>query len=317
MRTVLVAGGAGFLGSHLSEALLKAGDKVVCIDNLCTGRRKNIAALENNPNFSFVEHDIITGLPATVTDMKFDIIANLASPASPPRYVELAIETLLVGATGTKNLLDLALRDGARFVDTSTSEVYGDPEIHPQPETYWGHVNSYGARSMYDESKRFSEALIWVYRNQKKVNTGIARIFNTYGPHMDPEDGRVVSNFIIQALKGEPITMYGKGTQTRSFCYVSDQIAGLMALINSDVEGPVNIGNPDEFTMHELADKVLRLTDSKSKIEYKPLPPDDPTQRKPDITRAKDQLGWTPKIPLDEGLKPTIEYYRQELGLSA
>jgi nucleoside-diphosphate-sugar epimerase len=315
MRSVLVAGGAGFLGSHLCEALLNAGDHVVCLDNLCTGRRKNITALESNPNFTFIEHDIITGLPAAITDKKFNVVANLASPASPPRYVELAVETLLVGALGTKNLLDLAVRDNARFVDTSTSEVYGDPEIHPQPETYWGHVNSYGARSMYDESKRFSEALIWVYRNQKHANTGIARIFNTYGPHMDPDDGRVVSNFIIQALKGEPITMYGKGTQTRSFCYVSDQIAGLLALINGDVEGPVNIGNPDEFTMHELADKVLRLTGSKSKIEYKPLPPDDPTQRKPDITRAKDLLGWTPNVPLDEGLKPTIDYYRQELGL--
>lgn len=303
------------MGSHLCQALLDTGDQVVCVDNLCTGRRKNISDLETNPNFTFIEHDIIHPLPASVTDQEYDVVANLASPASPPKYVELAVETLLVGSVGTKNMLDIALRDGARFVDTSTSEVYGDPEIHPQPESYWGRVNSYGARSMYDESKRFSEALIWVYRQQKDVNTGIVRIFNTYGPHMDPEDGRVVSNFVIQALKGEPITMYGKGTQTRSFCYVSDQIAGIMALINSDAEGPVNVGNPTEFTMKELAEKVLALTGSKSQIIYKPLPPDDPTQRKPDITRAKQLLNWEPKVSLEEGLRPTIDYFKKELGL--
>jgi nucleoside-diphosphate-sugar epimerase len=315
MRTVLVSGGAGFLGSHLCQALLEAGDKVVCVDNLCTGRRKNIAALEENPNFTYIEHDITKDLPSSITTQHYDIVANLASPASPPKYVALAVETLLVGALGTKNMLDLALRDNARFIDTSTSEVYGDPDVHPQPETYWGNVNSYGARSMYDESKRFAEALIWVYRNQKKVNTGIMRIFNTYGPHMDPEDGRVVSNFIIQALRNEPLTMYGKGTQTRSFCYVSDQIAGIMALLNSDVEGPVNVGNPNEFTMLELAEKVIALTGSKSEITYKPLPPDDPTQRRPDITKARKLLGWEPKVPLDEGLKPTVAYYKSELGL--
>lgn len=315
MRTVLVAGGGGFLGSHLCKALLDNGDQVVCVDNLCTGRRQNIASLEDNPNFTFIQHDITTALPEEITSKKYDIIANLASPASPPKYVELAVETLLVGSVGTKNMLDLALRSNARYVHTSTSEVYGEPEVHPQPETYWGNVNSYGARSMYDESKRFGEALIWVYRNQKNLNTGIVRIFNTYGPHMDPEDGRVVSNFIIQALKGEPITMYGDGTQTRSFCYVSDQIAGIMALINNDVEGPVNVGNPVEFTMRELAEKILALTGSSSDMEYLPRPPDDPTQRKPDITRAKEQLGWEPKVPLLEGLKPTIEYFRGELGL--
>lgn len=315
MRTVLVTGGAGFLGSHLCRALLDAGDKVVCVDNLCTGRRQNIAELEGNPNFTYIEHDITKDLPAEITGQKYDVIAHLASPASPPKYVALAIETLQVGAVGTKNMLDLALRDGARFVETSTSEVYGDPEVHPQPESYWGNVNSYGARSMYDEAKRFSEALIWVYRNQKKLNTGIVRIFNTYGPHMDPLDGRVVSNFIIQALKDEPITLYGTGEQTRSFCFVDDQIAGIMAMINSDVEGPVNVGNPDEFTMKELADKVLALTGSTSEKVHHPLPPDDPTQRKPNITRAKGQLGWEPKVSLDEGLKPTIAYFKGELGL--
>jgi UDP-glucuronate decarboxylase len=316
MRNVLVAGGAGFLGSHLCKALLDNGDRVVCVDNLCTGRRANIKDLETNENFEYIEHDIIQPLPDSITKQTFDVIANLASPASPPKYVELAVETLLVGAVGTKHLLDLALRDNARFVDTSTSEVYGDPEVHPQPESYWGRVNSYGARSMYDESKRFSEAMIWVYRNQKNLNTGVVRIFNTYGPHMDPEDGRVVSNFVIQALKNEPITMYGEGTQTRSFCYVSDQIAGIMAMVNSDVEGPVNIGTPAEFTMKELAEKVLAITGSTSEITYLPLPPDDPTQRKPDITKAKKELGWEPKVALEDGLRPTVEYFKQELGIN-
>jgi dTDP-glucose 4,6-dehydratase len=315
VRNILVTGGAGFLGTNLCEALLAAGDKVVCADNLITGRRKNIASLETNENFSFIEADITKDLPASITGQKYDVIVNMASIGSPPKYFENAVSTLQSGSIGTHKMLELAERDNARFIHTSTSEVYGEPEVHPQPETYWGNVNSYGARSMYDESKRFAEALIWVYRNQKNVNTGIVRIFNTYGPHMDPEDGRVVSNFIIQALKGEPITIYGKGTQTRSFCYVSDQIAGIMALINSDVEGPVNVGNPVEFTMHELADKVLELTGSKSELVYKPLPPDDPTQRKPDITRAQEALHWAPKVPLEEGLKPTIEYFSAELGL--
>ena len=315
MKTVLVAGGAGFLGSHLCKALLDAGDAVVCVDNLCTGREQNIAALKDNPQFTFINHDITTPFPESITGRHYDVVANLASPASPPRYVELAVETLLVGALGTKNMLDIALRDNARYIHTSTSEVYGDPNVHPQPESYWGNVNSYGARSMYDESKRFAEAMMWVYRHQKGVNTGIIRIFNTYGPHMDPEDGRVVSNFIMQALKGEPITMYGAGTQTRSFCYVDDQIDGLMKMINCDEEGPVNIGNPDEFTMAELAEKVIRLTASSSQIVYQDLPPDDPKQRRPDITRASERLGWKPVTSLDAGLVPTIAYFRGELGL--
>jgi dTDP-glucose 4,6-dehydratase len=309
-RRVLVAGGAGFLGSHLCEELLKKGYSVVCVDNLCTGRRNNIVKLENNTLFRFVESSITEKMPASVTSLTYDVVANLASPASPPQYTRLAVETLMVGSTGTKQLLDLAERDKARYIHTSTSEVYGDPLTNPQVETYWGNVNSYGARSMYDESKRFSEAMIWVYRNQKNVNTGVIRIFNTYGPNMDPEDGRVISNFIMQALKNEPITMYGDGQQTRSFCYASDQVAGLMAMIDCDEEGPINIGNPDEFNMQELADKVLGLTKSQSTIVRKPLPPDDPTQRKPDITRAQERLGWYPKVSLDEGLQVTIEYFK-------
>ena len=313
MRRILIAGGAGFVGSNLCLALLERGDTVVCVDNLSTGREKNITALREYDTFQLIEHDITTALPEEITSQKYDVIANLASPASPPRYVELAIETLMVGSLGTKNMLDLAQRDGARYVHASTSEVYGDPAMSPQPESYWGNVNSYGARSMYDESKRFSEALIWVYKNQRNLNTGIVRIFNTYGPNMDPEDGRVVSNFIVQALKGEPITLYGDGSQTRSFCYVDDQVSGLIAMIDSDQEGPINVGNPDEFTISELAQKVIEQTGSKSEIITMPLPPDDPTQRKPDITRAKELLGWTPAIDLNTGLKSTIAYFEGEI----
>ncbi|HSE29127.1 MAG TPA: UDP-glucuronic acid decarboxylase family protein [Candidatus Saccharimonadales bacterium] len=315
MKTVLVAGGAGFLGTNLCAALLDKNYKVVCADNLCTGREKNIKDLKTNKNFEFLNCDITKALPPAITSQKYEYILNLASPASPPKYVELAIETLMVGSVGTKALLDLALSNKARYVHTSTSEVYGDPLVHPQPESYWGNVNSYGNRSMYDESKRFSEALIWVYRNQKNLNTGIVRIFNTYGPHMDPQDGRVVSNFIIQALKGDPITLYGEGQQTRSFCYVDDQVAGIIALMESDVEGPVNVGNPDEFTVKELADEVLKQTGSKSKMVHMPLPPDDPTRRQPNIELAKKLLNWQPKVNLQQGLKPTIVYFKGELGV--
>lgn len=314
MRKVLIAGGAGFVGSHLAKAFLDKGDAVVSVDNLSTGRLENIAHLQDNPNFTHIDADIIEDLPANIMDQKYDIIANLASPASPPKYLRLSVETLMVGALGTKNLLDLAVRDGSRFMQASTSEVYGDPQVHPQPESYWGNVNSYGARAMYDESKRFAEALIWVYRNQKNANTCLVRIFNTYGPHMDPEDGRVVSNFVIQALKNEPITVYGEGHQTRSFCYVSDQIDGMVKLIESDEHDPINIGNPGEFTMIELAEKVIAATGSSSQIVHKPLPPDDPTQRRPEIVMAREKLGWEPKVSLDEGLKPTIEYFRTQLG---
>jgi nucleoside-diphosphate-sugar epimerase len=313
-RRVLVAGGAGFLGSHLCKAFLDAGDTVVCVDNLLTGRRQNIAGLEQHQQFTFVEADIIAELPETVTGGHYDVVANLASPASIPKYEKYAVETLMVGSLGTKHLLDIAKRDKARFFHTSTSEVYGEPETSPQPETYWGNVNSYGARSMYDESKRFAEALIWVYRHQHGVNTTMVRIFNTYGPHMDPEDGRVVSNFIVQALQGVPLTVYGDGKQTRSFCYVSDQIAGIMQLIDSGEEGPINIGNPGEFTLLELAEKIMLLTGTKSKLVHETARPDDPTQRKPDIRLAKKKLGWEPTVSLDDGLPPTIEYFREQLG---
>ncbi len=313
MAKVLLSGGAGFLGSHLAKALLDRGDSVVAVDNLSTGRRENIAELEKHPQFTYVEADITKPLPGEITAKKYDIVANLASPASPPKYLKLSVETLMVGALGTKNMLDIALRDNARFMQASTSEVYGDPTVHPQPEHYLGNVNSYGARAMYDESKRFAEALIWVYQNQKNANTCMVRIFNTYGPHMDPADGRVVSNFIMQALKNEPITMYGDGAQTRSFCYVSDQVAGMLKLVDSNEHGPINIGNPGEFTMLELAQKVVAKTGSSSKIVHEQLPPDDPTQRRPDITKAKKALGWEPKVSLDEGLEPTIAYFRTQL----
>lgn len=314
MRRVLVAGGAGFLGSWLCRAFLDKGDRVVCVDNLCTGRRQNIAELEGDAQFRFIRHDITRPLPSGITALTYDIIVNMASPASIPQYERLAIETLLVGSVGVKHLLDIAKRDSARFMQSSTSEVYGEPEVSPQPETYLGNVNSYGARSMYDESKRFAEALIWVYRHQHGVNTAVARIFNTYGPHMDPDDGRVVSNFIVQAIQGKPLTMYGSGDKTRSFCYVSDQIKGLIKLAESNEEGPINIGNPGEFTLLELAQKVIAQTGSTSKIIYQPARPDDPTQRKPDITKAKKLLHWQPVVSLDEGLRPTIAYYRKELG---
>lgn len=312
-KTILVSGGAGFLGANLCEALVERGDTVVCADNLITGRVQNINGLKNKPNFSFIECDITLTLPKQIAEIKYDAIANLASIGSPPKYFKFATETLMSGSVGTKNMLDLALRDNARFMHTSTSEVYGDPAVHPQTETYWGNVNPYGARSMYDESKRFAEALIWVYRRQKDLNTGVVRIFNTYGPKMDPNDGRVVSNFVIQALKGQPLTIYGEGQQTRSFCYVSDQINGLINMLDSDVEGPINIGNPGEFTMLELAKEVLNQTKSNSRLVHKPLPADDPAKRQPDITLAKQLLGWKPKVSLPEGLKPTIAYFRSAI----
>lgn len=308
-KTILIAGGAGFLGSHLSDAYLAKGYKVIAVDNLSTGAKKNIEHLLDNPNFTFIEHDVCQPLPKEVTNSATDIVANLASPASPPHYQRLAIETLNVGSIGVQNLLELAKDKKARFFQASTSEVYGDPEIHPQPETYKGSVNSYGPRSMYDESKRFAEAIIYAYRNKYNVDTCIVRIFNTYGPRMDPNDGRVVSNLIVQALAGKPLTIYGDGTQTRSFCYVSDLIAGFIALIESREEGPINIGNPGEFTILELAEIVKELIKSESEIVFEPLPGDDPLQRKPDITLAKEKLQWQPKVPLREGLIPTIEYF--------
>lgn len=309
-KTILIAGGAGFLGSHLSDAYLDKGYAVVAIDNLSTGSINNIRHLKDNENFTFIEHDVCKVLPSSITNQSFDIIANLASPASPPHYQRLAIETLNVGSVGLENLLKLALKHKARFFQASTSEVYGDPDVHPQPESYKGNVNSYGPRSMYDESKRFAEAMIYSYRNLHRIDTAIVRIFNTYGPRMDANDGRVVSNLIVQALAGKPLTIYGDGTQTRSFCYVSDLIAAFMAMIESGEEGPINTGNPDEFTILELAEVVQELTGSKQELVFKPLPGDDPLQRKPDITQAKTKLNWQPKVSLREGLVTTIDYFK-------
>lgn len=312
-KAILIAGGAGFLGSHLSDKYLSKGYKVVAVDNLSTGSSDNVAHLKGNADFTFVKHDICKPLPKKIRAMNLDVIANLASPASPPHYQRLAIETLHVGSLGTENLLKLARDTKARFFQASTSEVYGDPEVHPQPETYKGSVNSYGPRSMYDESKRYAEALIYVYREKYGVDTCIVRIFNTYGPRMDANDGRVVSNLIVQALQNKPLTIYGKGDQTRSFCYVSDLINGFVKLIESGQEGPINIGNPGEFTILELAKKITELTGSKSKLVYKPLPGDDPMQRQPVIKLAKSKLSWQPKVPLDEGLAKTIAYFKTKV----
>lgn len=310
-KFILVTGGAGFLGSHLCDYYIK-NNKVVCVDNLSTGSKNNIKHLMDNPGFIFVEADITEDLPESVLNHKYNIILNMASPASPPHYQRLAIETLLVGSVGTKNILELAKRDNARFFQASTSEVYGDPEVHPQPESYKGSVNCYGPRAMYDEAKRFSEAMIYVYRDQFKVDTCIARFFNTYGPRMDKDDGRVVSNFIVQALNNTDISIYGKGNQTRSFCYVDDLVEGIARLVKSKEHEPVNLGNPGEFSVKELAEIVLDLTKSKSVLTYHPLPMDDPTQRKPVIDKAINRLNWEPTINLRKGLKRTIEYFENE-----
>ena len=308
-KTVLIAGGAGFLGSHLCDVYVKDYD-VICVDNLSTSSKSNIDHLLSLKNFTFVEADITKQLPDEVMKHTYALVLNMASPASPPHYQRLAVETLEVGSIGTKRLLDLSKRDNARFFHASTSEVYGDPEVHPQTEEYKGSVNCYGPRSMYDEAKRYAEALIYVYRTKYKVNTVIGRFFNTYGPRMDANDGRVVSNFIVQAIDGKPLTIYGDGTQTRSFCYVDDLIEGIVKLIDSGSEGPMNLGNPGEFTMLELAEKVLSITGSNSELVYMPLPADDPTQRKPDITKAHQVLGWEPTIRLDDGLKKTVDYFK-------
>ena len=308
-RLVLISGGAGFLGSHLCDYYISKQDTVVCIDNLSTSSKNNISHLLSNNNFTFLEHDIIKPLPKEFISKNYDIILNMASPASPPHYQRLAIETLEVGSIGTKNLLEIARSCNARFFQASTSEVYGDPEIHPQPESYNGSVNCYGPRSMYDEAKRYAEALIFAYRLKHNTNTVIARFFNTYGPRMDAADGRVVSNFINQAIQGKDLTIYGDGKQTRSFCYVDDLIDGIVKLVESDEEGPMNLGNPGEFTMLELAEKVLKLTGSNSKLVHMPLPGDDPTQRQPVIEYANESLHWAPSIDLETGLKKTIEYF--------
>ncbi len=310
-RAVVVAGGAGFLGSHLCDRLIDRGDSVICVDDLSTGRRANIAHLDVHPRFAFIEHDVVQdGLEDLVGPRRIDLVANLASPASPPEYLRRPIDTLDVGSLGTRNLLELARRHSARFFLASTSEVYGDPLMHPQVETYWGNVNPIGERSVYDEAKRFAEALTMAYHRTYGLEVRIVRIFNTYGPRMQPDDGRVVTNFIHQAMSNEPLTVYGDGSQTRSFCYVDDEIAGFLALIDSDVTGPVNIGNPNEFTMLELAEIVIDLTGSNSKVEHRPLPSDDPKLRRPDISLASETLDWTPTIPLVDGIARTIDWFR-------
>ncbi|MFA6174277.1 MAG: UDP-glucuronic acid decarboxylase family protein [Kiritimatiellales bacterium] len=307
-KRVLVTGGAGFLGSHLCEALLRRDCDVLCADNFFTGRRGNVAHLLDNPRFEILRHDVTFPLFVEV-----DEIYNLACPASPIHYQHDPVQTTKTSVIGAINMLGLAKRVRAKIFQASTSEVYGDPEVHPQPESYWGRVNPVGTRSCYDEGKRCAETLFFDYHRQNNVKIKVARIFNTYGPHMHPNDGRVVSNFIMQALRGEPITIYGDGKQTRSFCYVDDLIAGFLALMDSpdDVTGPVNLGNPGEFTMLELAEAVIRLTGSKTELVFKPLPADDPKQRQPNITVAKEKLGWEPKVPLEEGLKKTIQYFKQ------
>lgn len=311
---ILLAGGAGFIGSHLSDLLVARGDSVVCVDNLSTGRAQNIEHLIDHRSFSFLEADITQPLSDWVPSSDhFDAVLDLASPASPSDFATMPLEILAVGSTGTRNLLDLALRDGARFFLASTSEVYGDPLVHPQPETYWGNVSSVGPRSCYDEAKRFSEALTMAYHRSREVDVRIARIFNTYGERMRPLDGRVVNTFVVQALLNEEITVFGDGHQTRSFCHVSDEVRGLVALLDSNRTSPTNIGNPDEFTMLDLAREVIELTGSSSEILFLPLPPEregDPAQRCPDIAVAKSELGWEPKISLREGLARMIEHFR-------
>ncbi|HYN31204.1 MAG TPA: UDP-glucuronic acid decarboxylase family protein [Ilumatobacteraceae bacterium] len=311
---VVVAGGAGFLGSHLCDALLDRGDEVVCVDNLVTGSALNVAHLLGRADFALVDHDVTRAFDALDLGGPIDAVMNLASPASPKDYLALPIETLDVGSIGTRQLLELARRHDARFFMASTSEVYGDPLVHPQTESYWGHVNPIGERSVYDEAKRFSEALTVAYRRTYGLETRLVRIFNTYGPRMQVDDGRVVSNFIVQALRGEPLTIYGDGSQTRSFCYVADEVRGFLALLDSHEPGPVNIGNPVEFTMLELADLVVELTGSAGGLEHRPLPSDDPRQRQPDITLARDRLGWEPNVDLRTGLGLTIPYFAGQLG---
>lgn len=310
MARIAVLGAAGFLGSHLCEALLHRGDKVIGFDDFSSGSMRNIADLERQPNFRFVVSDISVQIPLTEA---VDAVLNFASLASPPRYVTQQRHTLRTGSIGTDNALRLAVENGARLIMASTSEVYGDPMVHPQSETYWGNVNPVGVRSCYDEAKRYAEALCMAYVREQAANVGIARIFNTYGPRLDKSDGRVVSNFIWQALNNLPLTVYGQGEQTRSFCYVDDQVRGIISLLDSTILGPVNIGNPNEFTIYELATLVLELTASKSEIVFQELPEDDPLQRCPDISLAIGLLGWEPQIDIRDGLTATIDWFRRQL----
>lgn len=317
MARVVLTGGAGFLGSHLGDALLDRGDEVVVVDNFLTGNRANIAHLLEHPHFELIEADVIDGIPV---DGAVDVVMHFASPASPhptsqKSYLTHPLATLKAGSYGTHHALDLAHRHGARFMIASTSEVYGDPLVHPQPESYWGNVSSIGPRSVYDEAKRYAEAVTMSYHRELGTDVVILRIFNTYGERMDPEDGRVVSTFICQALLGKPITIFGDGSQSRSFCYVSDEVRGILALLDSGLTGPVNVGNDTEFTMVELARLILDLTGSSSELAFEPLPTDDPMQRCPDLTLARARLGWEPTVPLRDGLARTIPHFRRVLGL--
>jgi UDP-glucuronate decarboxylase len=311
-RTALVTGGAGFLGSHLSERLLAQGYQVVCLDNFLSGRRQNIDHLVGRKGFTLIERDVIEPI-----DVRADVIFNLACAASPPRYQKDPVHTLKTNVMGALNVLDLAVRHGGRVFQASTSEVYGDPQIHPQPEGYWGNVNSFGPRACYDEGKRAAETLFFDYSRQYGADIRIARIFNTYGPRMSPDDGRVVSNFIVQALRGEDITIHGDGSQTRSFCYVDDLLDGIEKLMESSTVSPVNLGNPVEFTVRELADLVIDLVGSRSRVVHLPLPTDDPRQRRPDIGIARSALGWEPVVPLRQGLERTIAYFADALSVGA
>ena len=306
---VLIAGAAGFLGSHLTDALIAEGNSVIGIDNLCTGSLRNLRQLEHEPKFEFVEQDICRAFDPK----RVDYVFNFASPASPVDYLRLGVETLMVGSAGTRTMLEIAKKYDAKFLHASTSECYGDPDEHPQTEEYWGHVNPIGPRSVYDEAKRFSEALVMAYHRYHGVDTRLVRIFNTYGPRLQANDGRVISNFLTQALKGEDLTVYGEGDQTRSFCYVSDEIEGILGLSRTDEHLPVNVGNPSEWTILECAKAVLRVTDSSSSIVNRPLPQDDPVQRQPDISKARRLFGWEPKIELESGLKLSLDYFKSSI----
>jgi dTDP-glucose 4,6-dehydratase len=314
---ILVTGAAGFLGSHLTDRLLRDGHTVLGVDNLSTGDKGNLAHLASEPRFRFLEWDICRPFPADFDLGHIDYIFNFASPASPPEYLRLAIETLSVGSVGTQNMLEIAARHQAGFLHASTSECYGDPLQHPQTEEYWGNVNPIGPRSVYDEAKRYAEALVMAYHRSRGVNTHLVRIFNTYGPRLQPSDGRVVSNFMMQALRGEPLTIYGDGNQTRSFCYVDDLIEGIVRLARSGVHVPVNIGNPNEFTILECAQTVLEITGSKSELCFEALPEDDPIRRRPDISRAHKLLAWEPQVQLKEGLTRSLEFFRSKLAAAS
>jgi nucleoside-diphosphate-sugar epimerase len=311
MPRAVVTGGAGFLGSHLCDALRARDWEVVAVDNFLTGNPANVAHLADDPGFTLVEHDVVDGIPVSGP---LDAVLHFASAASPPEYLAHPLETLDVGSVGTRRALDLALANGARFLLASTSEIYGDPLVHPQPESYWGNVNSVGPRAVYDEAKRFGEAVTITYHRVHGLDTKIVRIFNTYGPRLAAADGRVVSNFLAQAMRGDPLTIFGDGKQTRSFCYVDDEVRGLLALLDSDHVGPMNIGNPDEFTVLELAEAVLALTGARSELVFEPLPTDDPKQRRPDISLAQSVLGWRATVDLREGLARTYDWYRRSGG---